>query len=149
MCSLSLDPEITKFIDYIKFKDVTQVNDWLQSRIKSNSEIPRQSYNLAVVEKSSGNMIGWIGIGEPSDKSTADLDFGYALLREYWGKGYASEALGALITFCFKELKVHKISGDCDSENIGSIKVMEKVGMKFEYDKEDGGRISRHYSILG
>lgn len=56
----------------------------------------------------------------------------YALGYEYWGKGYITEAANAVIRFLFHDVNYRKVIAGCDSENVGSSKVMEKVGMKRE-----------------
>ncbi len=147
MCRLSLDEEVTKFLDYIKFDTREKVAEWLRGKIVYNNERLRHSYNLAITLKATGMVVGWVGIGEPSDKTKADLDFGYAVEKEYWRQGYASEALKALLSFCFSELHVRTIAGDCDSENIASVKVMEKVGMHLDYVKKEDGRFVKHFVI--
>lgn len=64
------------------------------------------------------------------------MDFGYAILPEFTDKGYATEALTALISYCFNNLKVKKIFGDCIVTNIASQKVMLKAGLKlFKQEK--------------
>jgi RimJ/RimL family protein N-acetyltransferase len=54
------------------------------------------------------------------------------LHRDNWRQGYATEMGGALLKFGFDELGLHRISARCDSENIASYKVMEKIGMRRE-----------------
>lgn len=56
----------------------------------------------------------------------------YVLGYEYWGKGYITEAAKAVIRFLFNDVNYRKIIAGCDSENIGSSKVLEKIGMKRE-----------------
>ena len=53
----------------------------------------------------------------------------YKIHSDYWRKGYATEALKAIIDFGFDALKLHRIEAGCAVENIGSIKVLEKSGM--------------------
>jgi len=107
---LGLDEKVTRFMaDYIKVKNEEEAKVWVSERIGYNSQNPRESYNLAITRKDDNKVIGWIGVGKPDDPAVTakeisevgDLDFGYAIKPEYWGSGYASEALIALIRFCF------------------------------------------------
>jgi RimJ/RimL family protein N-acetyltransferase len=68
-----------------------------------NSEQPKpDAYNWAITLKSSGQLIGWLGIGTASHPTVAgERDFGYALHRDYWGHGYMPEALRAVLCFEF------------------------------------------------
>lgn len=118
-----------------------QAQIWLASLIYHNAEQPRLAHNSVIVERASGQVVGWIGIGRPSPRHQhfGDLDFGYALGQAYWGRGYMTEALRALLGFAFGELGASTISGICETCNVGSYRVMEKAGMiRCERFSEDG-----------
>jgi [ribosomal protein S5]-alanine N-acetyltransferase len=66
----------------------------------------------------------------PGKEIFGDLDFGYALAQDKWGKGYMTEALDALLTFAFETLSANRIFAECETQNIGSFRVMEKARMK-------------------
>jgi ribosomal-protein-alanine N-acetyltransferase len=53
----------------------------------------------------------------------------YKLHSDHWGEGYATEALNLVLDFGFNNLELHRIQSGCAVDNIGSIKVLEKVGM--------------------
>ena len=57
---------------------------------------------------------------------------GYRLGKQYWGKGYATEALRAVIAYLFEQTTVNRISASTWSENMASARVLEKAGMRFE-----------------
>jgi [ribosomal protein S5]-alanine N-acetyltransferase len=59
-------------------------------------------------------------------------EIGYALGREHWGQGYMSEALGALLAFCFGELDLHRLEADIDPRNASSIRSLERLGFQRE-----------------
>jgi RimJ/RimL family protein N-acetyltransferase len=112
---------------------------------------PRMDYELAVVRKETGELIGGCGlhISEPSQG-----EIGYCFHPSYWRQGFASESAGALLQFGFRELNLHRIYATCRPENAGSAKVLEKIGMKLEghlrgHMKYKGEwRDSFQYSIL-
>lgn len=62
----------------------------------------------------------------------AKAELGYALSRDYWGKGIMTEAAGRIIEFGFREMRLVRIEARCLVPNIGSAKVMEKLGMSYE-----------------
>ncbi|HPF37166.1 MAG TPA: GNAT family N-acetyltransferase [Phycisphaerae bacterium] len=80
------------------------------------------------VLKETGAMIGFCGLKYLADLEEVDL--GYRLLPEYWGRGLATEASLASVAFGFDTLKLTRIIGLVLPENIGSIRVLEKVGMR-------------------
>ncbi|WP_299315481.1 GNAT family N-acetyltransferase [uncultured Aquimarina sp.] len=53
----------------------------------------------------------------------------YKLHPDFWGKGYATESTKVILQFGFKEVGLHRIEAGCAIDNIGSIRVLEKVGM--------------------
>ena len=59
-------------------------------------------------------------------------EIGYALAREYWGQGYMTEALMALLQYTFADLDLHRIEADVDPRNTASIKTVERLGFKRE-----------------
>lgn len=125
------EPETKYYMDdYLEAATEECARRWVGERISYNNEIPRHSYNLAIEFK--GEPIGWIGIGEAESEEKKDLDFGYALKKSYWGKGFMTEALRALLKYCFKTMEIEKITGECETRNLASRKVMEKAGMTLE-----------------
>ena len=130
MRALRTDPVVTRHIDYIASESDEQVHAWVVETIRHNAMLPRFAYNLTIVRHGDGATLGWIGIGRGDDQERGEMDFGYALLPAYWGQGYTSEALGALLDFVFGELGVARVYGECDADNPASARVMEKAGMR-------------------
>ncbi|MNW61954.1 putative ribosomal N-acetyltransferase YdaF [compost metagenome] len=59
-------------------------------------------------------------------------ELGFAVLSEYAGRGYGSEATRLLLHFAFQELQAHKVVGMCNSQNVRSVALMQYVGMTRE-----------------
>jgi len=89
----------------------------------------RQGY-FAVELNSSQKCIGCFFLGIIPEHEKASL--GYVISRPYWGKGYATEALSALIELCFKKLEMNRFEAYHYVGNEASGRVMAKCGMKFE-----------------
>ncbi len=66
------------------------------------------------------------------DRDNRHIEIGYHILPSLWGQGYATEAAQAIIGWCFENLDLHRIQGDCTDGNIGSERVMLKCGFKAE-----------------
>ena len=92
---------------------------------------PRTKFQLAVTHKENGQLIGNCGI-RLKTLDAIEGDIGYELNPEYWGHGYASEAAKAIVHYGFTELHLHRIWSWCIADNVGSYRVMEKVGMRRE-----------------
>ncbi len=67
-----------------------------------------------------------------TDEKNRRAEIGYALNRNFWGKGYVNETLNALLNFAFVELNLHRIEADADPRNAASIRVLERLGFQKE-----------------
>ena len=59
------------------------------------------------------------------------IDIGYRLIPKYWEKGYGLEAAIACLDFGFKRLNYDIIYGAADVKNLGSNKILQKIGLQF------------------
>lgn len=78
--------------------------------------------------------IGLIGINLGKEKYR-NAEVWFKFHKDYWNKGYATEAARKILSFGFKNLQLHRIEAGCAVENIGSICVLEKIGMIREAHK--------------
>lgn len=77
-----------------------------------------------------GKCVGCIDIRlDPAHEKSG---FGYVLNRQFWGKGYMTEALSAILTLCFDKLGLNRVESTHYLGNDASGKVMKKCGMEFE-----------------
>ena len=84
----------------------------------------------AIELKENQKCIGCIDLRlEPDHEKSG---FGYVLNRQYWGKGYMTEALSAVLQLCFDKLGLNRVESTHYIGNEGSGKVMQKCGMEFE-----------------
>ncbi len=77
-----------------------------------------------------GELVGGIGLRVQREFERAEL--GYWIGKPFWGRGYATEAAGAIIRYGFEELNLHRIYAGYFSRNEKSARVMIKNGMKYE-----------------
>lgn len=82
----------------------------------------------AVVRAADGAWLGWCGLKRLPNN---DVDLGYRLLRAYWGQGYATEAGRACLELGFARFGLETIIGRVALENSASIRVLEKLGMRY------------------
>ena len=88
--------------------------------------------------------VGWCGLKYHHEEDIVEV--GYRFFEEYWGKGYATEACKAVISYGFISLRVQKIYAFSDVKNIRSINVLEKSGMKLlDTILREGIRTRRYY----
>lgn len=104
---------------------------FIKHSIKMNRR-NNSKYELAVVLKETGKLIGGCGCGIIKNKSRNEAMLGWILHKDHWKQGLGTELAQELIRFGFEELKLHRIYAHCDSENYGSYRVMERNGMRKE-----------------
>jgi RimJ/RimL family protein N-acetyltransferase len=99
----------------------------------------------AVEEKSSGKLIGRIGLMNPT--GWPGFELGWTLARESWGNGYATEGAGRAMEYAFKELGRDHVISYIAPENVNSIKVAERLGETVEGETELLGKQVLIYGI--
>jgi hypothetical protein len=124
--TLFADPEVMRFGDGPQTE--TWVNEWI---VWVRQGYAQQGYGpLAVVEKSSVSVIGYCGLFFFEDiNGAAEIELGYRLLPEAWGKGYATEAGTAVRDYAFEILGLPRLISLIDPANNASIAVAKKLGM--------------------
>lgn len=99
----------------------------------------------SVIEKRSGKFAGWCGLWQLKENN--EIEVGYAIAKDFWKKGFASESAQAILTYAFNKLDLKTVVAVARPENAGSRRVMEKIGMKFDYIGKFYERDLVHYSI--
>lgn len=101
---------------------------------------------LAVELKNENKFIGFTGLKYLEDMDEVDL--GYRFMKEYWGKGIATESAQACVNLGFNTLGLNKMIAMVLPENSGSIRVLEKL--HFEYEKEiiEDNQLAKVYSLV-
>lgn len=124
-------PETDKYNTLGIPEDIGVTKQIMAPQITANQQQEIINYTFAVEELGTGTFIGLFGFKLGSEKYN-NAEVWYKLNVEFWGNGYATEALNLVLDFGFKNLKLHRIVAGCAIDNIGSIKVLEKAGMTRE-----------------
>lgn len=132
MFELDSNPEVLKYLYTEPQTQIEQSRDVIAFIRKQYEE--NGIGRWAVIEKQSGNFIGWAGlklVKQTINNRTNYYDVGYRLIPRYWGKGYATEACKASINYGFNNLKLNLICATASVHNLASRKVLEKTGLTF------------------
>jgi aminoglycoside 6'-N-acetyltransferase len=90
---------------------------------------PQGWVQFTLEERSTGQIVGDVGLaaaeGEPGV-----IKVGYTIAPAHQGRGYASEAVAALVDYAFDRLEADVVRAYADADNVASIRVAEKVGMR-------------------
>lgn len=141
---MNLDPEVSR---YTGDGGVISRAE-LERRIREDvlGDYAKYGYGrLAVEWKATGEWIGFAGLKYLPD--LGEVDLGYRFLRRFWGKGIATEASRACLDYGFETLGLQRIIALVLHENAASIRVVEKLGFRYEKDIEEDGLWARQYVI--
>jgi RimJ/RimL family protein N-acetyltransferase len=72
------------------------------------------------------------GMGQPGMPERTEAHIGYIFDPAYAGRGYATEAVTAMVAHAFDELGVRRITAGCFADNVASVRILEKLGMRRE-----------------
>lgn len=131
MFELDSDPAVHK---YLGNKPVNNIEECIKT-----IELVRKQYQengvgrFAMLEKATGNFMGWTGIKfitEPINNHVNFYEVGYRIIQKYWGNGYATESTKASLDFAFNQLNANEVYGITNVENLKSVRVLEKCGLK-------------------
>jgi len=93
---------------------------------------PATSHNrFALTLRPDDQMLGWIAL-TLNNFAIREYEIGWTLHPRARGNGYATEAAHAVLRYAFDELHAHRVVAFCHAENQASIRVMERLGMRFE-----------------
>jgi ribosomal-protein-alanine N-acetyltransferase len=92
----------------------------------------------AMIYKPDNRFIGMSGLQPLED--TGEIEVGYNMMKEYWGRGIGTEAARAWLEYGFNSVGLERIVAVAQPENTGSWRIMKKLGMKYE-------KTETHYGI--
>jgi RimJ/RimL family protein N-acetyltransferase len=124
----SSDPRVTRYL-FFGPRDADSTAGYLEELLASQRQLPRTRFELAVEESASGKLIGACDLSLVESNA---VDLGYMLDAGQWGNGYATEIALALVDAAFFDLRVQRVISTVDVNNAASIRVLEKIGMRWE-----------------
>lgn len=126
LTELDSDPEVTRYITGgIPEFDAGMLDGWL-----SQYERWPAYGTFAAIEKLSDRFLGWFHL-RPEDGHEDEPELGYRLIRDAWGKGYATEGSRALVDKAFTHLGATRVWAGALAIHSASRRVMEKSGLRF------------------
>jgi len=123
LCS---DPEINRYMRLMPHRTLAETQNRIGSAVRSWQSGAPEKCEFAI--ELDGRFIGDITLYFDDDRQSAGL--GWMLFAQFWGKGYATEAAGALVCYARERWGVRTLHASCDAENTASFRVMEKLGMR-------------------
>lgn len=140
---LNEDPDVIRYTGDESFSAIEEAEKFIASYDQY------QRYNcgrLAVILKETNEFLGWCGLKYMEEEKETDL--GFRFHKKFWNKGYATEASIACLNYGFNTLCLEEIIAHAMNDNKASIKVLEKLGMKYLRDFDFKGNKGVYMQLL-
>lgn len=130
LVELDADPDVMHFITGGRLTPREEIqNERLPAYLEYYQRYEGYGF-WAVVEKSSGQFLGWFHFRPAPDTDPDEVELGYRLRKSAWGKGFATEGSRALVDKGFADLGVRRVVAYTMVVNVASRRVMEKAGLR-------------------
>lgn len=123
------DPEVVRYWSSGAWTDIAQAEAMIAEALQGYREGGILRYAIALLD--SDRLVGICNLRGFFEQNRR-CELGYALAREHWGRGYAAEALEALLGHAFHELDLNRIEADIDPRNDASARLLERLGFRRE-----------------
>jgi aminoglycoside 6'-N-acetyltransferase len=125
------DPLVAQYQGWDTPYSLAQASQFVEAMGQSRPGVPGEWYQFALELKASGAMIGDCAFYLLAE-DTRQAEIGFTLARPYQGQGYGTESVTRLLAYLFETFALHRVQANCDVENIASMKLMERLGMRRE-----------------
>lgn len=134
---LNADPEVIRYTGDLPFTSKESAAAFLEAY----DHYRRHEFGRwAVIQKSNEEFLGWCGLKYTTDPDEHDI--GFRFFRSHWGKGFATEAAQKCLELGFNRFEMPVITGRVMRGNSASVRVLEKLGLRFfdsfDFDGEEG-----------
>lgn len=131
--AIHMDPEVTKYTARVQFD---RAEAWRHLAMVAGHWHLRGFGMWGVFEKGTGALVGRVGFHEP--EGWPDFELGWTIGRNWWGKGYATEAARRCVDFAFHEMGRDHLISLIDPQNTASIRVAERIGETVQGEFQHG-----------
>ena len=127
---IATDPEVMRYITGGEPWRADQIHEFVTRQVNQFASYGYCMWKLVPVEQLTDLLVGFCGL-QPLP-GTAEIEIGWWLARSHWGRGLATEAARCVLRDGFERAGLTRIVAIARPENTRSIRVMEKLGMRFE-----------------
>jgi RimJ/RimL family protein N-acetyltransferase len=138
------DPEISHLVAWPRHEHLEASRRFVARAMVGYAE--GGYYEWGLIQRTDQAFLGTCGFGE-IDMARGVGDIGYVLAKPYWGQGYATEAAAAVLQFGFVQLGLRLIEAQAFPENIASLRVMAKLGLRYRETRPMSQEPGMSYSV--
>ncbi len=137
---MNQDDEVLRFLPYPKWLTLDDGMAWL-ARVRK-LEAAGTAVQLVMVDKASARVFGACVLFK-YDEGSSRAELGFAMVREFWGRGLMREALTVLISHAFEVRGVRRLEAEANPLNVASCRLLERLGFVSE------GLMRQRYRVKG
>jgi len=119
------DPEVVRYLTFLPHRSLKETHEAVARFLEGWGS--GKSYCWLIFRRDREELIGAI-----SARADQGINIGYVLARPFWGQGFMSEALGAIVEWAFSVPSVFRVWAVCDLENDASARLLERNGFRQE-----------------
>lgn len=138
LCSITSDPDVTKYIGKGELWSAKRTEQFVKGQAENSDRYGFCLWKIGY--KPTGTLIGFCGLQHLGE--TREIEIGWWLAKAFWGKGLATEAARGVLRYGFETIGLQRIVAIAQPANLASIRVMEKIGMHCEKNTADRHGIS-------
>lgn len=143
LVELRADPEVNKYLGGGKMQNAEAIEKRMAVYIESYTTHGFGA--CAMIWKETREMCGWSGLMPLED--TNETEVGYGMAKKFWRRGIGQECAKAWLEYAFTKTDLQRIVALAYPENVGSWRIMEKLGMSFEGIRNHHGVDCKLYAI--
>ena len=117
------DPQVIKYVSWRAHRNLDETREYM--RMCMMAWDVAKAFHWVIETRDDKEVIGMIIARVNAEK----WELGFVLAQAYWGRGYMTEAVKALIAWALKQNEIFRVWAVCDIDNKASARVMEKAGM--------------------
>lgn len=121
------DPEVARYVTWQPNQSLDKRREFVATRLERWGR--GEGFAWVVTVRGDDAPIGMVEL-RPQRGHVAEV--GYVVSRRFWNRGYATEAVGAVVRWAMAQPVIYRVWAVCDVENTASARVLEKVGMERE-----------------
>jgi ribosomal-protein-alanine N-acetyltransferase len=126
LLELANDPRVTRWVHW-PARSREALEAFVRTAQERRAQSPRTDYLLAVESKEGGDLLGFLRL-QITSVEFEQAELGGYLFERCWGQGLATEVGAAVRDLGLEQLRLRRLFAHCDTENVASARVLEKLG---------------------
>jgi len=129
-CRYRSDPRVALYQDWTVFPEEDGAR-FFAEQAKLHPDGEGSWFQMAIEHGETGEIVGDCGL-KSIEGQPGQVEIGFTLAPDHWGKGYATEAINRLLDYVFGELVKHRVIAITDARNAPAARLLQRVGMRRE-----------------